>query len=148
MYRKRSNPNCNGTRRNKVALKTTCIKKVKFNIIKIRTGCQYIGHFLQRKPKLGRTKPSTGPRVGHSCIGVCFCLSNRVWWLRVRCWEKTSKRNTVLNRVIWSVPRYFKVVTYIASSCHGLVASLLKHIAQCLLLFSDVETEVVVVTWK
>jgi len=53
MYRKRSNPNCNGTRRNKVALKTTCIKKVKFNIIKIRTGCQYIGHFLQRKPKLG-----------------------------------------------------------------------------------------------
>jgi len=22
---------------------------------------------LQRTPKLGRTKPSTGPRVGHSC---------------------------------------------------------------------------------
>jgi len=40
MYWKRSNPNCNGYRRDKVALKATCIKKVKLKIVKIRTGCQ------------------------------------------------------------------------------------------------------------
>jgi len=45
MYSKRWNPNCNGNRRDKVALKTTCIKNIKFKIIKIRTGCQYIGYF-------------------------------------------------------------------------------------------------------
>jgi len=28
-----------------VVLKNTCIKNVKFKIIKIRTGCQYIGYF-------------------------------------------------------------------------------------------------------
>jgi len=28
-----------------MALKTTCIKNVKFKIIKIRTGCQYVGYF-------------------------------------------------------------------------------------------------------
>jgi len=26
---------------------------------------------LKRKPKLGSTKPSTGPRVGHSCSSDC-----------------------------------------------------------------------------
>jgi len=31
--------------RDKVALRTTCIKNVKFKIIKIRTSCQYIGYF-------------------------------------------------------------------------------------------------------
>ena len=45
MHWKRSNPNCNGDRRDKMALSTTCIKNVKFKIIKIRTGCQYIGYF-------------------------------------------------------------------------------------------------------
>ena len=44
MYRKRSNPHCNGNRCDKVALKTNCIKNVRFRIIKIRTGCQYIGY--------------------------------------------------------------------------------------------------------
>jgi len=39
MYGNRSNPNCNGNRRDKVSLKTPCIKNVKFKIIKIRTGC-------------------------------------------------------------------------------------------------------------
>jgi len=28
-----------------VSLKTTCIKNVKFKIIKTRTGCQYVGYF-------------------------------------------------------------------------------------------------------
>jgi len=45
MYCKSSNPNCNGNRRDKVALRTTRIKNVKFKIIKIRTGCQYAGYF-------------------------------------------------------------------------------------------------------
>jgi len=39
-----------GNRRDKVALRTTCIKNVKFKIIKIRTSCQYAGYLkLQRK---------------------------------------------------------------------------------------------------
>ena len=45
MHKMRSNPNCNGDRRDKVALRTTCTKNVKFKIIKIRTGCQYVGYF-------------------------------------------------------------------------------------------------------
>jgi len=40
-----SNPSCNGNRRDKVVLRTTYIKDVKFKIIKIRTGCQYIAYF-------------------------------------------------------------------------------------------------------
>jgi len=31
-------------RRDIVALRTTCIKNVKFKIFKIRTGCQYVGY--------------------------------------------------------------------------------------------------------
>jgi len=38
-------PNSSGNRRDKVALKTTCIKNVKFEIIKTRTGCQCVGYF-------------------------------------------------------------------------------------------------------
>jgi len=45
MYKMRSNPNCNGNRRAKVALMTARIKNVKFKFIKIRTGCQYAGYF-------------------------------------------------------------------------------------------------------
>jgi len=38
------------------------MKKVKFKIIKIKTGiCRIL--LLQRKPKLGRMKPSTGPHA-------------------------------------------------------------------------------------
>ena len=55
---KRSNPNCNGKRRDKVALKTTCVQNVKLKIIKMKTGCQYayiyVGYFYYR------TKLSTG----------------------------------------------------------------------------------------
>jgi len=42
IYSKHSNPNCNGSKRDKVVVKTTCIKSVKFKIIKTRTGCQYV----------------------------------------------------------------------------------------------------------
>jgi len=41
MYWQRSNPNCNDNRRDKVAMRTTCIKIVKFKIIEIRIDCQY-----------------------------------------------------------------------------------------------------------
>jgi len=37
------NPNCCGNRRDKVALRTTCIKNVKFKIIKIKTDYEYLG---------------------------------------------------------------------------------------------------------
>jgi len=40
MHWKRSNPNYNGNRRDKVALRKTCIKTVNFKIIKTRTGCR------------------------------------------------------------------------------------------------------------
>ena len=46
MYWKHSNHDGNGNRCAKVALRTTCIKNVKFKIIiKIRIGCQYVGYF-------------------------------------------------------------------------------------------------------
>ena len=81
--------NCNGNRRDKVVLRTTCIKNVKFKLIKTRSGCRYAACcrilLLQRKHKLGCTKPSTGPdhglrlRVGHRwfrnrlmCLS-CYC---------------------------------------------------------------------------
>jgi len=38
------NPNYSGNRSDKVALRITCIKNVKFKILKIRTGCQYVGY--------------------------------------------------------------------------------------------------------
>ena len=44
-----SNPNCSGSRRDKVALRTTCIKDVKFKSIKIRTACQHVRKFYCNK---------------------------------------------------------------------------------------------------
>ena len=62
---KLSYPNCNGNRRAKVALRTTCIKNVKFKIIKIRTDWQYVGyfyysenlHWAAQNLRLGRMRP-------------------------------------------------------------------------------------------
>jgi len=43
---------------------------------------------LQPKPKLGRTNPSTGPRVGHSCLR---CLQRSQAQLQKICTrEKTN----------------------------------------------------------
>jgi len=42
-----SNRNCNGNKHDKVALKATCIKNVKHNIIKTRTGCQYVEYLFK-----------------------------------------------------------------------------------------------------
>jgi len=66
MYWKRSHPNCNGNRRDKVALRTTCTKNDKFTIIKIRTGCQFAGYFCYSK---NQNWAACGPLVGHSCLG-------------------------------------------------------------------------------
>jgi len=49
MYCKRSNHNRNGNRRDKVALRPSYIKNVKFKIIKTRTGCQCLGYFYCSK---------------------------------------------------------------------------------------------------
>jgi len=66
MYRQGSNPNCNGNRLGKKgALRTTCVKNVKFKVIKIRTGCQYVGYFscsenlnwAAQNPQLDRMRP-------------------------------------------------------------------------------------------
>jgi len=60
---------CNGNRCDKMALRTTCIKNVKFKIVKNKDRLSVCKILLpQRKPKLGRTKPLIGPRVGHSCF--------------------------------------------------------------------------------
>jgi len=50
-------------RRGEVALRTTCIKNVKFKIIKIRTGCQYVGYLYYSK---NVNWAACGPWVGHS----------------------------------------------------------------------------------
>jgi len=52
-------------KRDKLALKTTCIKNVNFKLIKIRIGCQYIGYSATPKTKLGGTKPSTRLHAAH-----------------------------------------------------------------------------------
>jgi len=49
MYCKRQILTAIGIRRDKVVLKMTCIKDVKFKIVKIRTGCQYIGYSYYSK---------------------------------------------------------------------------------------------------
>jgi len=46
-----------------VALRNTCIKNVKLNIIKTRTGCQYVGNFYYSE---NLNWAACGPRVGHS----------------------------------------------------------------------------------
>jgi len=53
----------------KVVLRTACIQNGELKIIKIGSGCQYVGYLsLQLKLEMGCTKPSTGPRAGHSCF--------------------------------------------------------------------------------
>ena len=63
MYWTRSKPNCNGIRRDKVALRTTCNKNVKFKIIKMRTSCEYVGYFRYSE---NLNWAACGSRVGHS----------------------------------------------------------------------------------
>ena len=44
-------------RRDKVAVRTACIKYIKFKIIKIQTGCHYVGYLYYSENLLDRTKP-------------------------------------------------------------------------------------------
>jgi len=60
-----------------MALKTTCIKNVRFKIIEISTGshCRYVGYFyynenLKLSCRLYKTSlvlAACSPRVGHNC---------------------------------------------------------------------------------
>jgi len=61
---KRSNPNCNGNRRDKVALRNTCIKKCQIQYYQNKDRLSVFRILLlQRKPQLSRTNPSTGPHA-------------------------------------------------------------------------------------
>jgi len=65
MYWKRSNPNCNGNRRDKVALRTNSIKKMSNWSYQTKDSLSMCTIFLLHgKTKLCRTKPSTGPHAG------------------------------------------------------------------------------------
>jgi len=66
-----------------MALKITCIKNVKFKIIKIKTGCQYIENFhCCENPKVGRTNLRLGHMWPIGCrldiagLKVCSSLVN------------------------------------------------------------------------
>jgi len=79
MYWKRWNRIRNGNRRDKMALRTTCIKVVKFKIIKIRTGWQCVGyfyynehlHWVARNLRLGGMRPA-GPGLDITDLSCKF----------------------------------------------------------------------------
>jgi len=58
--------NCDGNRRDKLALRTTSIKNVTFKIIKTRTSSPYLGYFYYsvnlnwtaQSPQLSRMRPA------------------------------------------------------------------------------------------
>ena len=94
-----------------VALRTTCVKNVKFKIIKKDRLSVFWILSLERKSQLGRTKPLTGPhaargpRIGHSWSTNSTCTSH------MRQQEKTgdyprqlieSARSTSLSVVEWT----------------------------------------------
>jgi len=63
-YSKRANTNCNGIRRDKVVLITTCIESVKIQDYQNKERFSVYSILqLQRKPKVGHTKLSTGPHA-------------------------------------------------------------------------------------
>ena len=77
--------NCNDNRRDKLALRTTSIKNVKFKIIKTRTSCQYVWYFYY-SVYLNWTaqNPQPGPRVGHNCsresVKISFDSDDGNWF--------------------------------------------------------------------
>jgi len=79
MYCKRSNPNYNGSRCDKAlripALNCQmedCENKDRLSVCRV--------FLLQRTPKLDRTKPSTGLRVGHNCSREKLLCNLSVSW--------------------------------------------------------------------
>ena len=73
--------NCNGNIPDKVALKAICIKHVTLKIVKIRTGCQYIGYFNSNENlnctaknfRLGHMRPASRGR--DTAVLVCVRCS-------------------------------------------------------------------------
>jgi len=90
MYQKHSNPNSNANRHHKVALKTTCIKNVKFQIIKIRIGYQKIYFYYSENLNWAARNLQTGPHAARTLdtavlkpcfVGYCVCLNNILYFL-------------------------------------------------------------------
>ena len=119
---KRSNSNCNGNRRDKAVLKTTCNKNVKFKIVKIRTSCQYVGYFYYSKNlnwaaqnvRLGRGLDIAvvdevhdqfcGFRNDSSARGIFHETAfSRFWWA-VR--ESYPQRSELAFRILLSLQQY------------------------------------------
>jgi len=56
-----------------VALRTTCIKNVKFKAIKIKTGCQYVGYYYYSEHlSWAAQNLKTGPPVGHIFLKIAL----------------------------------------------------------------------------
>jgi len=86
-----SNPNCNGNRRDKVALRTTCIKNVKFKIIETRTVCQYAGDFDYSENQtrtIAKTKLLPAQRrltvFAYFCLLICGRNANIMEWIYMK----------------------------------------------------------------
>jgi len=62
-----------------VALRTTCIKNVKFKVIKIRTGCQYVGYFYYSENLNWVHKTFDLAAVEHSWPKGLLILKGPIW---------------------------------------------------------------------
>jgi len=97
MYWKRPNPNYHGKQRNKVALKTTCIKNVKFKIIKIRTGCEYVRCFYH-------SENISWAEKNFDCA-TCWLWVGHSWirWIKKISW-------IVINKKFWRI--FIELIMY------------------------------------
>jgi len=59
----------------KVALQTNCIKIFKFRIIKVRTGCQYIGYIYYSE---NLNWAACGPRIADLDQALVFCKNRTI----------------------------------------------------------------------
>jgi len=72
-------------RRDKVAVRTTCIKNIKFKIIKIRTGCQYVGYLYYSENLFGphktfnRAAQNLQPGRGLDILGIDLSGTLKNW---------------------------------------------------------------------
>jgi len=95
------NPNCNGNRHDKVALRTTCNNIVKSRLLKQgQLVCRI--RLLWQKPKLGCIKPSTGPHLDIADLTVWAMAK----WSGPR-WPKSPPLMTSLTKIWNPNPKYF-----------------------------------------
>jgi len=85
-----------------VALKATCIKNVELKIVERRTAKPL------RKPKLGGTKPSTGPHAAHGLdiAGLVHCTNNET---AIEIFPNQKKWRYIvhgLKQQLWSIGNY------------------------------------------